>query len=328
MQNSTEMEISMKIEFSIIIACYNSEKTIVSCLDSIEDQGVEIIIINDCSSDNTDIVLKEYMLKYPKKNIFLHNNKCNIGAGLSRNIGIELATKEYILFLDSDDQLNTKCISSLRKILKQFKSDCVIYDALYLNKDQKNKVSMLFSKKIKEGKISTKEALVYTKGCTWGKVYKRSLITENKVKFAELTRNEDLVFSKLALSFMKTIQYIKKPLYIYKNNECSLMNNKKLLDINNAYRAFDLIAKGLKGRNYDAELNSIYFMEIVYATTMTTIKKGNSIKECYLHYISKCQKYQLPDKYYQKYILKYKILNLMFQYKMYHILQFIVNGRG
>lgn len=106
------------------------------------------------------------------------------------------------------------------------------------------------------------------------------------------------------------------------------MNNKKLLDINNAYRAFDLIAKGLKGRNYDAELNSIYFMEIVYATTMTTIKKGNSIKECYLHYISKRQKYQLPDKYYQKYILKYKILNLMFQYKMYHILQFIVNGRG
>ena len=88
-------------DVSIIIPVYNSEFYIKRCLDSVANiKNAEIIVINDGSTDNTLEILKGY------KNIKIINNE-NYGVSHSRNCGIKEATGKYIMFVDSDDYLNT-----------------------------------------------------------------------------------------------------------------------------------------------------------------------------------------------------------------------------
>ena len=91
----------MKPIVSVIVPAYNAEKTIEKCLDSLLNQtlkSIEIIVINDCSKDNTLKILKKY-----KSKIKLLDNKKNLGPAGSRNRGLDAATGDYIGFVDSDD---------------------------------------------------------------------------------------------------------------------------------------------------------------------------------------------------------------------------------
>jgi len=93
---------------SIITPVYNSEKTIKKALDSIFEQtydDVEIICINDCSTDNT---LKIIEKNFSNNKIKIINNENNLGSGLSRNKGLKVADGKYLSFLDSDDYLADK----------------------------------------------------------------------------------------------------------------------------------------------------------------------------------------------------------------------------
>ena len=92
------------IKISVIIPVYNAEKSIEKCLDSVLLQNIspiEIIIINDCSSDRSYRIMEGYNEKYPYIKII--NNLVNEGAGAARNKGIKSAKGKYITFLDSDD---------------------------------------------------------------------------------------------------------------------------------------------------------------------------------------------------------------------------------
>lgn len=88
------------MKLSIIIPTYNNEETIKRCLDSIpKKKDMEIIVINDASTDNTSKILKQY------KDIIVLNNKKNKGVSYSRNKGIDEAQGDYILFIDADDYI-------------------------------------------------------------------------------------------------------------------------------------------------------------------------------------------------------------------------------
>lgn len=97
--------------FSVIIAAYNSEKWIEDCISSLIRQdldfkdNVEVIIVDDGSTDNTELVCKKFIDEYPNNFKYVKNEK-NKGPGASRNIGLEYATGEYVNFLDSDDNLS------------------------------------------------------------------------------------------------------------------------------------------------------------------------------------------------------------------------------
>jgi glycosyltransferase involved in cell wall biosynthesis len=85
---------------SIIIPVYNREKMITKALDSIPNlNSIEVIVVDDCSTDNTYKILKEYK----KIDLLIFKTKSNLGPGAARNIGIDEATGDYITFLDSDD---------------------------------------------------------------------------------------------------------------------------------------------------------------------------------------------------------------------------------
>ena len=98
------------IKISLIILIYNAEKYLSDCLESIINQtfrDIEIICINDGSTDKSELIIKEYAKK--DKRIFLYNQK-NLGAGAARDKGVELSKGEYISFIDSDDLFHNKTL--------------------------------------------------------------------------------------------------------------------------------------------------------------------------------------------------------------------------
>ena len=107
----------MNIIVSIIIPFYNREKYITKCLDSVLNQSyqnIEVILINDASTDNTMQICQQYMKQDPR--IKLLCNEINLGVSRSRNIGLEAANGEYIVFVDSDDFITKYYVEALLRI--------------------------------------------------------------------------------------------------------------------------------------------------------------------------------------------------------------------
>lgn len=113
---------------SVIVPVYNTEKYLRRCLNSLVNQtieDIEIIVINDCSPDNSKEILKEYEKKYKDK-IKVFHNKTNKGIGYNRNYGIKKATGEYIGFVDSDDYLDIDNLEKMYNFAKNNDVDLVI----------------------------------------------------------------------------------------------------------------------------------------------------------------------------------------------------------
>ena len=116
-----------KKDISIIVPIYNAEKYLNKCIDSIINQTkkeLEIILINDGSTDNSETIIK----KYDDKRIKYFKNK-NQGIGKTRNFGIDKATGKYIMFLDSDDFFELDMVSNLIQKIDETNADVVIYKA-------------------------------------------------------------------------------------------------------------------------------------------------------------------------------------------------------
>ena len=107
-------------KLSIIIPVYNTEKHLKKCFDSIVNQNnseIEVIVVNDGSTDDSEVIIKEYTNKY--KDVFTYYKKGNTGVADTRNFGIKKATGEYIMFLDSDDYIDKKLYDNIKKYIDE-----------------------------------------------------------------------------------------------------------------------------------------------------------------------------------------------------------------
>ena len=124
------------IKISIIIPVYNTEKYLKKCLDSIINQtlkSLEIICIDDCSTDNCLHILKEYQLK--DNRIKIIEQKENKGQGVARNLGLNIAEGKYIMFLDPDDWLELNALEILYKKSKETNADIIHFN--YIEENEK-----------------------------------------------------------------------------------------------------------------------------------------------------------------------------------------------
>lgn len=256
----------------------------------------EFVIIDDCSDDESVKMLKDYK-KNSKLNIVFIECEKNGGAGAARNIGLLHAHGDYITFMDSDDSLKAAFFDDLKKIIK-LNVDCVVFDATIVSESHEviQNYSM-FMKDFPAGPVYKKDAMVFVKGCTWGKIYRRSLIIDNNVVFLTQPRNEDMPFTKYALFLCKSVYYRKKAYYNYIQNSLSLMHNNKLLDPRNAQRAFLFLQDRIKA--YDSEMEAIFLVEYLYSTVKTNLHTMNNaqIKQ----YINKSES-MYPNCYSNKYM--------------------------
>lgn len=313
----------MNLNLSIIIPCYNCEATIYSCLESIPgDVGIEIILVDDCSKDQTANLIRQYKREHPEKEIVLQHCDKNIGAGEARNIGLGLVSRDYLTFLDSDDQFSS---GFLQHVKPAFDTgfDCLVFDANMVSLSGVSYLKMFYTENIAAGDVAQKEALVYTRPATWGKIYRTQVIRDHNIRFGRIQRNEDLVFTKTALCFCKTVRYLAERLYLYHNNPNSLMNNRTLLTEKNAMNAVGLVKPVMLENGFDLEFNSVYFLEIVYATTMTLLRMGKTPGQCREHFRKIDGEYNRKDPYRGRYMRKYRLSYQMFRMNLFFLFRFL-----
>lgn len=214
------------MKVSVIIPVYNVEKYVRKCLESVEKQTyleLEVIVINDGSTDGSYEIIKEYV----KKN---DNFQCwsieNRGLGGARNYGVEKAKGEYLFFLDSDDYIAVDCIEKLVGQAQKDESDivaCGNYDVWengeiicsYMNKYEKNPTNLYNEPKILFNRVSA-----------WGKLYRKKMF--EGLKFVSRGWYEDMrLIPKLYLR-AKKISYVDEGLVYYVQRKGSIMNNSSL----------------------------------------------------------------------------------------------------
>ena len=185
---------------SIIVPVYNTEEYLNECLDSLINQtlsDIEIICINDASTDNSLEILQDYAKK--DERIIIINNENNSGPSISRNKGFDIANGEYITFCDSDDKYQKRSCEKLYDFAKKYNHEVVVCDVRRFNHLNVQWGSILHSKSIK-GEIYTNttflehEELVYdTVLCN--KFIKKDFMKQHNIKFVEDKLYEDILFS-------------------------------------------------------------------------------------------------------------------------------------
>lgn len=240
---------------SIIVPVYNVERYIVRSMDSLVNQtlkDIEIIVVNDGSTDNSKKLIEIYQKKYPNK-IKLVDKK-NGGLSDARNYGIPYATGEYIAFLDSDDYVELNTYEKMYNKAKEDDSDLVECDFIWEYPDRK---------KIDTGKIynNKNEMLTYARVVAWNKLIKRSLIEEHKMEFPKGLRYEDVEFFYKMVPYYNKVSFVKEPLihYIQRSSSISNTQNERTKEI---FTIMDNVIKYYKENNlyeeYKTELEYTY----------------------------------------------------------------------
>ena len=212
------MKIDLSKEISVITCAYNHEKWIERCIRSIINQQivnkekVEMIIVNDKSSDNTFKVLKKFQ---DIKNIKIINNKKNIGLPKSINKAIKMSSGRYIIRVDSDDYIQRNCLYFMKFFLDyNRKYQAVCCDYIKVNKFEENlKRYNAISKQIACGIMFRKECM-----------FDLGLYDEN------FKMREGHDFRCRFLEKYK-IGHLELPLYKYRSHETNRTKNKKILRI-------------------------------------------------------------------------------------------------
>lgn len=208
----------MAVKISVIIPVYNTEKYIFECLKTLVNQTlkeIEIICVDDMSTDASRTILKNCLNQAPDKIKFLELKK-KLGPGGARNVGLSIARGEYIFFVDSDDMVEYNACEKLYELAKEKDADIVNF-CYY---DQSREIYMRphnFIADVTEIPLEERAKLVTSCGFLWHKLIKRSLIQDNRIVFRENCIYEDVDFLSILHLYAQKFAYLKEPLYFYRD---------------------------------------------------------------------------------------------------------------
>lgn len=207
---------------SIIIPCYNAENCIQNCFESLENQTIgiqnlEIIFVNDASTDQTLLHLYKFQEKYPD-NVMVIDCKQNGRQGAARNIGLRHATSNYIGFADDDDLFEPQMYEDMYKKAEQYQCDMVIcnHDTIYEPvfhqpaeaAFESDSFFIISTEEERLGFITTNPVR-----CIWDKLYKRELIEKNHLQFPEGYIYDDIYFFEMVKLYVNRVYKINNIYY-------------------------------------------------------------------------------------------------------------------
>lgn len=226
-----------QIQYSIIIPHKNIPELLQRCLFSIPKRtDTEVIVIDDNSSSDNVSLMKQMEKKIDLNVSFIYD-KSGKGAGRARNIGLDAAKGEKILFADSDDFFNY-CVDDILSQYTNDDSDLLFFKAnsvdtdFYTNSGRAEGLNYFIDSFLSRNDRGD-YLLRYAHGAPHCKIIKRSLIEQNSVRFPEVSVNEDTRFSYLLGYYAKTIKADKRALYCITMRSGSMtytMNERKVLD--------------------------------------------------------------------------------------------------
>lgn len=232
-------------QISIIVPVYNVEKYLHKCIKSLQEQtfgNIEIILINDGSTDNSLSICRFYEKKDKRIRVISQVNK---GVAAARNKGIMSAQSSNIMFVDSDDYVSKDyCYTALKK-MEEVNADILMFDIRYLSY-KKRRIGFI---KEKQGYLSKSDAMLSTiyNSYLMNKIFKKKLF--KKIKFPNGKNYEDVATLYRLFDKASVIYYLPKVLYYYTRRENSIVHE---FNNRNALGAFE------------AELNRYYFLKKRY----------------------------------------------------------------
>lgn len=279
------------IKVSVIVPVYNVELYLRECLDSIINQtlkDIEIICIDDCSTDSSYKILEEYAKKDNRIKIF--KNSKNESVGYNRNLGIKEAKGEYISFIDSDDFISKDFLYNLYDTAKKYNSDIVntLNIKCYRN-NKKTQFYYTFKKKEFESTWNLNDIEnSYSKQAiapyVWNKIYKTSFLRDNSLNFlnTKLGAAEDINFIMKLMTNNPKISFNNNSIYYYRYNITSLTNivNKNLNCVNNCiFNMYDVL--NYYKNNHPEFLDDIYLKVFVPALNFYSASSQKTKRELY-----------------------------------------------
>jgi len=256
-------------KISVIVPIYNVENYLNNCIDSIINQtysNLEIILVDDESTDNSGKIADEYIKKDNRIKVI---HKKNGGLSDTRNAGIEIATGDYLMFIDSDDFFPINACEVLVNKIEEKQADYVIGN--YINTQENGKLwekPIFNTEKYKEFELSIKDykdSFYIMNSSACNKIFKASFIKELNLKFEVGLPAEDAIFTTYCFIKANKVVYIPEIIYCYRqrNAGTSISMNcteKYFNGINNAYK---IIYNNFK------ENDEIGFYRFFYAKSMT-----------------------------------------------------------
>jgi len=279
------------ISLSVIIPIYNVEHFLCQCINSVVDQSftdLEIILVDDGSTDTSPQICDEWASKDSRIKVI---HKQNEGLGYARNSGLELATGEYVTFLDSDDYIDNTCYEDMLSVVRKENADCIKYGHVLnfkgkdLDRINRNGVFRVVDNKKDLQELSylifenfpTKIELPLriNASCCWG-IFKMKIIEEHNLLFPSEREllSEDYVFHFNYIQNCTKIILHENTYYHYRVNLQSLSRKIDYTRLNRAQRFCEFMENRFREENYVAEANEHllgYFTEVLVTTTKTLI---------------------------------------------------------
>ncbi|AEX85629.1 glycosyl transferase [Marinitoga piezophila KA3] len=279
-------------ELDVIIPTYNSQKTIIRTLKSLDYTVIKnIIIIDDNSSDNTYEIIKSFFKNIKWKMVKKEKINAKKGVASSRNIGMNLASAKYVHFLDSDDWLENNMQKIMLKKIKETKSDIVFCGFKRIS--EKGKIlwnyeeSYSYFEGIKNGKDVVKDFLLSKIWLhTITTIYKKDLLIKNQISYPEEYKHgEDQFFEILALLNSEKVVSVSMTLANYYINQNSITRNVGI-EIIDSVKIFWELKKYLDNIKQEDNkiieiLNIIENYKIPYLTVRAMIKLSPKNEEYY-----------------------------------------------
>ena len=307
---------------SIIVPVYNGEKYISKCIDSLLNQtlkDIEVIVVNDGSTDDTEKVVKSYTderIKY----YYQENGR----QGKARNNGIRRATGEFLAFVDDDDYVESDMYEKMYNEAIKTNSDLVICDLEVIEGEN----SRYFHCMPKYTDDNIKNYIMSNNGPT-NKIIKREIVLNNELFFLENHIYEDFAILPMYGLYVNKVSYLEFAPYKYIVRKGSTMNqatyNERLKDI---FYAYDYLMDKYEKTDklYDKEFEFIFIHHVFHASSFRFIPFKEGVAD--LKRINKILKDKYPkwrkNEYYKMQPLKYKILCNLLYYKQYKLLRLLL----
>ena len=234
-----------EIKVSVIIPVYNTEKYLRKCLDSVLAQTlkeIEIICIDDGSTDNSLAILKEYQKIDSRILVFTQNN---LFAGVARNQGIKVASGKYLFFMDSDDFCDKYLLEKAVYKAESDEADIVVFNYCRYNNETGEKENrdglvksrLPLNKKIFSYKDIPNKICNIVNPTPWNKLFLREMIVKNNLKYLNTSTTNDITFATMAVIVANKIVYLDKTLLFYRVNHLKSITSLKKNRLDNIIKA-------------------------------------------------------------------------------------------
>lgn len=313
-------------KISVIVPVYNVEKYLQKCLDSLVNQtfdDFEVIVVNDGTLDNSQLIIDEYVKNYPK--IIKSFIKKNGGLSSARNYGLKYASGKYIIYVDSDDWVDITCLEKMYLAASTNKSDIVVCRAYSVIKNKKSEMDTKFFN------VEEDKQYILNRPSAWCKMIKKEILDNPELQFLENHHYEDISVMPALGLYAKKITFINDCLYFYLIREESIMHQKKYsTSLNDIFDSFEnligIFNKKKVFNKYRDELEYLYIEHLLHAASLRFLPYEEGINS--LNKINEIMKTMFPkwqkNKYYKTCPIKYKIVCFLLYKQKYNLVKKIL----